>query len=216
MDEGRIGRKPLVKCKVYVEGGGNTKVTRAACRKGFSEFFGRAGLKGRMPRVMPCGDRREAYDDFCEALGAAHDDEFVLLLVDSEEPVAEGSDPWSHLGNRAADRWSRPREAGDDSAQLMVQCMEAWFLADQDSLARFFGAGFNRSALPARSDVENVPKDDIEAGLKMATRRCGKKLTYHKGRHSFAILAELDPGKVTAASPHAKRLVDAIRGKALR
>ena len=202
-----------MKCKVYVEGGGNTKTTRTACRKGFSEFFGRAGLR---PRMMPCGGRGEAYDDFRDALRAAHDGEFVILLVGSEEPVAEGSDPWTHLGNRAADRWSRPREAGDDSAQLMVQCMEAWFLADKDSLARFFGAGFNRSALPARQDVENVPKDDIEAGLKMATRRCGKKLTYHKGRHSFAILAELDPGKVTAASPHAKRLVDAIRGRASR
>ena len=205
-----------MKCRVYVEGGGNTKVTRTACRKGFGEFFDRAGLRGRMPRVMPCGGRSETYDDFRNALRTARDDEFVILLVDSEEPVAEGSDPWTHLGNRADDRWSKPREAGDDGAQLMVQCMEAWFLADKDSLARFFGAGFDRGALPARPDVENVPKGDIETGLKTATRHCGKERRYHKGRHSFAILAELDPGKVTAASPHAKRLVDTIRGKASR
>ena len=216
MDEGRIGRNPLVRCRVYVEGGGNTKVTRTACRKGFGEFFDRAGLRGRMPRVMPCGGRSETYDDFRNALRTARDDEFVILLVDSEEPVAEGSDPWTHLGNRADDRWSKPREAGDDGAQLMVQCMEAWFLADKDSLAKFFGAGFDRGALPARPDVENVPKGDIETGLNMATRHCEGKGAYHKGRHSFAILAELDPGKVTAASPHAKRLVDTVRGKASR
>ena len=27
----------------------------------------------------------------------------------------------------------------------MVQCMEAWFLADKDCLAAFFGLGFNRN-----------------------------------------------------------------------
>ena len=203
-----------MRCRVCVEGGGNAKATRTACRKGFSEFFGRAGLEGRMPRVAPCGGRRETYDDFRSALRTARDDEFVLLLVDSEEPVAAGSDPWTHLGNRADDRWSKPREAGEDSAQLMVQCMEAWFLADRDSLAGFFGSGFHRGALPARPDVENIPKRDVETGLNMATRRCGGKRAYHKGRHSFAILAALDPGKVTAASRHARRLVDTLRKRA--
>jgi hypothetical protein len=38
----------------------------------------------------------------------------------------------------------------------MVQCMEAWFLADEGALAGFFGDGFNRGALPRRPDVENV------------------------------------------------------------
>ena len=165
-----------------------------------------------MPRVAPCGGRRETYDDFRSALRTARDDEFVLLLVDSEEPIAAGSDPWTRLGNRADDRWSKPREAGEDSAQLM----EAWFLADQESLAGFFGSGFHRGALPARSDVENVLKRDVEAGLKMATRQCGGKGAYRKGRHSFAILAALDPGKVTAASRHARRLVDTLCKKASR
>ena len=33
-----------------------------------------------------------------------------------------------------------------------------------------------------------------------------------KGRHSFDILAELDPAKVRAASPHANRLILALLG----
>lgn len=205
-----------MRCKVYVEGGGDNDATRTACRKGFREFFERAGLKGRMPKVVAGGSGQKTYDDFCRALRAAREDEFVLLLVDSEEPVAAGSDPWTHLGNRAADRWSKPREAGDDSAQLMAPCMEAWFLADRDSLAGFFGAGFNRRALPACPDVENVLKGDVETGLKEATRHCSGKGAYHKGRHSFAILAALDPGKVTAASRHARRLVDTLLEKASR
>ena len=30
--------------KLYVEGGGDTRVTKAECRRGFAEFFRRAGL----------------------------------------------------------------------------------------------------------------------------------------------------------------------------
>ena len=205
-----------MRCKVCVEGGGNTKATRTACRKGFGEFFGKAELRGRTPKVIPCSGRREAYEDFRNARRTARGGEFAALPVDSEGPVAEGLDPWTHLRNRAGDGWSGPPGAADDSVHLMVQCMEAWFLADRDSLARFFGAGFNRNALPARSDVENVPKGDVEAVLSNATRACGGKGAYRKGRHSFAILAELNPGKVVAASPHARQLVDTLCEKSSR
>ena len=92
--------------------------------------------------------------------------------------------------------------------------MEAWFLADRDTLAAFFGAGFNENALPGRSDVENVSKDDLLRGIENATRRCTPKGRYGKGRHSFQILEQLNPDKVTTASPYAKRLVDTLKGKA--
>ncbi len=88
--------------------------------------------------------------------------------------------------------------------------MEAWVFADKDALAEYFGAGFNRNALPPRRDIENIPKTDLENGLQQATLLC-KKGQCRKGRHSFRILAELPPEKVTAASPHARRLVDALR-----
>ena len=42
----------------------------------------------------------------------------------------------------------------------MVQCMEAWFLADKDSLAAYYGNNFKQNALPARPDIENIAKDD--------------------------------------------------------
>ncbi len=88
--------------------------------------------------------------------------------------------------------------------------MEAWFLADKDTLGLFFGDGFYRGALPARSDVENVTKTEVLNGLKAATRRCKKKGEYGKGRHSFDILAQIDPVKVTEASLQAKRLVETL------
>ena len=69
-----------------------------------------------------------------------------------------------------------------------------------------------RALLPPRPDVENVSKRDLERGLRRATRPSSKG-EYHKGRHSFEILAELDPGRMIAASPHAKRLVDTLLDK---
>ena len=95
----------------------------------------------------------------------------------------------------------------------MVQCMEAWFLADKDRLVAYYGNGFNQNALPARQDIENIAKNDVLNGLKNATRSGVSKGEYGKGQHSFDILAQIDPDKVVAASPHAKRLVNTLKAK---
>ena len=198
--------------KIYVEGGGDTNALRTRCRQGFSEFFAKAGLRGRMPRIVASGGRRQAFDDFDTALRKAGAEDFIVLLVDAEAPVAPGNGAWSHLHNHGP--WAQPAAAVNDNAHLMVQCMEAWFLADQDSLAAYFGNGFNRSALPARPEVEDIEKEDLLNGLKAATRRCDKKGSYGKGPHSFEILARIDPARVRNASPHAERLVKTLLEKA--
>ena len=197
-----------MKVKVYVEGGGDGKSLQARCREGFSSFFAKANLAGRMPRVIACGSRETAFDKFCTALESRTVEEFVVLLVDSEDPVAEGSGPWLHLSTR--DRWTKPDDATDENAHLMVQCMEAWFLADKDRLATYFGQGFNRNALPGRREIEDVAKGDVLERLKRATRQ-SKKGEYGKGRHSFEILEQINPDNVIAVSPHARRLVETLR-----
>lgn len=197
---------------VCVEGGGDTRELRRRCRKGFSEFFRKAGLSGRMPRIIPCGGRNNTFQDFATALAAGTGLDFVILLVDSEAPVDHGAGARLHLQSR--DGWSPPEGTTDENVHLMVQCMEAWFLADRDTLAEFFRTGFNEKALPGRSDVENVSKDDLLRGIENATRRCTPKGRYGKGRHSFQILEQLNPDKVTTASPHAKRLVDTLKDRA--
>ena len=194
--------------KIYVEGGPGR--LEGECRRGFREFLEKAGLKGRMPGIIACGGRGTAYDKFCTAQRNAKANEFVVLLVDSEEGVEGGVGPWDFLRNR--DGWDKPDGTSDDNAHLMVQCMEAWFLADRDTLAQFFGHGFNANPLPNRSDVENIPKPDLYDALKRATQRSGKG-RYGKGRHSFDLLAQLDPQKVIATSPHAKQLVDTLLDK---
>ena len=201
-----------MRTRLYVEGGGDRKLSRTKCRQAFRAFLLNAGLEGRLPRIFASGSRQQAYDDFRHAHGAARGDDLAVLLVDSEGPVAKDAGPWRHLKDR--DGWDNPDGADDDHVHLMVQCMEAWFLADRAALARYFGDGFSDNSLPRRAQVEAVSKQDLERGLNAATRNSRPKGTYRKGRDSFAILADLDPDKVANASPRAKRFLETLRAKA--
>ncbi len=199
-----------LKVKIYVEGGGDGSQLKTECRRAFSSFFEKAGLKGVMPKVVACGSRSNAYDDFCMALRTADpDEELPLLLVDSEAPVTV-DDPWKHLKERDGDRWDKPDKAGDRHAHLMVQCMENWFLADRSALAQVFGSGFAADKLPANPKIEQVAKQSVYDGLKAATKNT-KSQNYLKGRHSFKILALINPELVGHASPWAQRFLDTIR-----
>ena len=211
LDLRRTWWNPLVKVKVYVGGGGDSKDLGTRCRMGFSSFFEKATLAGRMPQVIAGGSRRRTFEKFCVALRARKAEEFVVLLVDSEDPVAAGVGPWQYLAAR--DGWPRLQDATDEHAHLMVQCMEAWFFADPDALADYFGRDFNPNVLPRRREFEEIAKADLFDGLKNATRRC-QKGAYGKGRHSFDILARITPARILDVSPHAERLVHVLREKA--
>ena len=52
-----------------------------------------------MPKVVRGEGREQTFDKFKTALQTARRDEVVILLVDSEEPVAAGHSPWQHLRN---------------------------------------------------------------------------------------------------------------------
>jgi hypothetical protein len=203
-----------VTVRIYVEGGGDhNKFLQTQCRRGFSEFFRKAGLVGRMPRIVACGGRRHAYDSFRTSHENAGMYDFSILLVDSEAPVV-GTDPWEHVRLRAGDGWQCPGGASQDQIHLMVQAMEAWFHADKEMLQKYFGQGFRLAALRPRPDIDNIPKADLFTGMQMATRDCVKKGEYSKGQHSFEILAQIDPAKVRASSPaHAGRLFSVLDRK---
>ena len=195
----------MVSIKLYVEGGGDSKTLRTACREGFGTFIEKAGLSGRMPRIVACGGRDEAYDKF--KIAHASQDGTSLLLVDAERPVDQAG-AWEHLQG-APDEWPRPGGAADDQCHLMVQLMESWFLADRDALEEFYGQGYRENALPQNPQIERVAKDDVLDGLDRAARDTSKR-GYDKGAHSFEILAKLDPEKVKDASPRAKHFIEAL------
>lgn len=173
-----------------------------------------------MPKIIACGSRRDAYDSFCTTIDTG---ENALLLVDSESPVAtncqpgnpENWQPWRHLKNRTGDQWDKPATAEDKDCHLMVQCMEAWFLADRENLEKFFGQGFKANSLPAvENQIESVVKNDVYRSLSDATKNCKTKEKYGKGEHSFKLLALISPGQVAKASPWAKRFIDIAKEKA--
>lgn len=191
--------------RLYVEGGGDSKALRTACRRGFQLFLEKAGVTGRMPRVVACGGRQNAYESFTTAHSTGEGN--PMLLVDAEAPVT-ATGPWEHLNAR--DGWERPNDVSDDQCHLMVQVMECWFLADRDVLTSFYGRGFQTNALPGNPQVEQVSKADVLSGLTHATRNTQKK-RYDKGSHSFDILGAISPAAVEAAAPHAKRFLDTLR-----
>jgi hypothetical protein len=148
--------------KIYVEGGGDSETLHSRCREGFRCFIEKAGFKGRMPRIVACGGRRAAYDRFKIACETG---EKAMLLIDSEDFVAVDS-PWVHLSNRPGDGFAAPQKADDDHCHLMVVCMEAWFLADRNTLSLFFGQGFNEKALPQKQRLNPYPKMIFTSGCK--------------------------------------------------
>lgn len=154
-----------------------------------------------MPKPIACGGREQTFDMFQRAL-SDHQDAINILLVDSEEYVADGVGPWSHL--KACDHWDQPTGTTDEHGHLMVQCMEAWIIADRDNLPGYFGHGFKFDKVPKWPDIQRVPKKQVLDALKSATKD-SKKGVYEKGPHSFKVLACLDPRVIRAACSHAER-----------
>lgn len=199
----------MVRVKLYVEGGGDSNSLHYTCREAFRIFLQRAGFEGNMPRIVACGSRQAAFNDFRTACSKPR--EKALLLVDSETRVTTRF-PWEHLTTQPDESIIKPPQAQDDQCHLMVVCMESWFLADKESLSDFFGQGFNINALPQSQEIESIPKNDVYKGLQAAIIACKTKgkNSYDKGKHSFAILKCIDPVKVRSASSWADRFMDTL------
>lgn len=197
--------------KLYIEGGGDAKIDDVRCREGFRKLLEKAGFQGRMPRTVASGGRSAAYGAFETAMAVRGDDDYPLLLVDSEDPVStteispDSPAVWEHLAAR--DRWERPQGANNDQAQLMVTCMETWIMADREALAAVFGHGLRKSALLPENGLESRNRDEVQQALENATKDCGRQKAYRKGRRSFQVLAQLSPATLGRLLPHFERFV---------
>jgi hypothetical protein len=185
---------------IYVEGG-HQGSTKSACRQAFRLFFEKVIPPGSF-QVKASGGRASAFQDFKAAL-KRHPNDYVMLLVDSEEAVSTGC--WQHLRNRVGDEWHQPLGTVDDQAHMMVQVMEAWFLSDEATLISYYGQEFLAKSLPGQPNVELIAKQSVFDALRHASRP-SQKGEYHKTRHGFDLLERIDPSKVRAASSHADRL----------
>lgn len=195
----------MVAVRLYVEGGGDhDHALRTRCQEGFSRFL--ATVLHHKPRIVACGGRQQAFDRFRSAL-ENQPDVTNVLLVDAEAPVTAAR-VWDHLRMQA--RWQRPPTAPDDSAHLMVQCMEAWFVADRASTERFFGSGWKAAKFRKWPDIESLKKDQLFDALRDASRDCRRP--YAKGELSFKLLGEMDATVIMAASPHARAFIETLQG----
>lgn len=187
----------MVNVTVYVEGGGDSKELHIRCREGFRKLLERSGFGGRMPRLVACGSRSQAYESFCTAHRNANRGGIALMLIDSEDPMTDIETTWTHLKRR--DGWKRPDGADDKQVLMMTTCMETWIIADRAVLKSFYGQNLQESGLPFVANLESRPRDAIQGALAHATRNCGNK--YEKGKRSFRILAELTPDTLSAHLP---------------
>jgi hypothetical protein len=187
---------------IFVEGGGG-KDSKDELRRAFSEFLKEpreaARGKGVHWRVVMCGSRDATYKAFRNTVRDSRG-ALVFLLVDAEREVS--GTPLAHLAAR--DPWDLSF-ASEDQCHLMAQVMESWFLADPAALQDFYKQGFAAGQIPKRTNVEEVPKFEVEAVLKSSTTRT-QKGEYHKIHHGPLILERLDPEKVRARALHCERL----------
>lgn len=191
---------------IYIEGGGDSKELHVRCRQGFRQLLERCGFSGRMPRLVACGGRSAAYGDFKTA-HESNKAEYVAMLIDSEKPVSNPEETWDHLRN--CDRWERPDGADDEQVLFMTTCMETWIVADRDTLRQHYGSNLQESALPSLISLEQGNRQDIQEGLKRATRNCSN--AYQKGKRSFEILGKLEPETMESHLPafqRAKRILN--------
>ncbi len=175
--------------KIYIEGGGDSKELHTRCREGFRRLLEKSGLAGRMPRLVACGGRAAAFGDFSMAHANASHGEYVALLIDSEDPLADIELTWEHLKRR--DGWEKPDGADDEQVLLMTTCMETWIASDRQALREHYPTCLHENALPSLNQMESRARDAVQDALVQATRTC--KNGYVKGKKSFEIVGRLNP-----------------------
>ncbi|MBD2499621.1 DUF4276 family protein [Anabaena azotica] len=198
--------------RIYVEGGGDGKNQKGLLKQGFNQFLKSLEELAKSKKikwdVIMCGSRNNAFRAFKDAL-KSHPEAFNVLLVDAEGPVNVDS-PWQHLKLR--DNWDKPSGVDDSQCHLMVQAMEAWFIADVETLKKFYEQGFKENAISKNSNVEAVEKDRLEPSLKAATAKTTKG-EYQKIQHAYKLLKLLDVSRVRQASPYCDRLFTTLEAK---
>ncbi|ADI63718.1 DUF4276 family protein [Trichormus azollae] len=201
----RRGRWKVKEIRIYIEGGGDYKNTKKLIKEGFARFLQPIADTASSPKIkwdiIIGGTYNHAFRDFKNAF-KSYADTFDLSFLDGETPVKINS-PWEHL--KARDNWDEPVVVDDHNCHLILQTMEAWFIADIATLKKFYRQDFKENSIPKNANVEIISKDILEPTLKTATGSTTKG-EYHKIKHAYKLLELLDVAKVCQASPYCDHL----------
>ncbi|MBN3215455.1 DUF4276 family protein [Pectobacterium polaris] len=202
---------------IYVEGGGSSAQQKAELRQGFDgllkEIKSQAQAKRIGWKLSCCGGRQLAYNAFIHAI-RDNPDVINILLVDSEDPAPiltrdatkDARLTVEHLRQR--DNWDLST-ADPERIHLMAQCMEAWIVSDPEALVGFYGQHFTPGVLPARSNLEEEPKENIYNKLARASSdRKIPKGAYGKITHASRLLPMLNTNKISSRCPRFSLLVE--------
>ena len=195
---------------LYIEGA-ESKEDQVRCREAFRNLIGKLGFAAgkRMPRLSACGGRNSAFDNFKTAHAQRQQGDYIAMLVDSEDPVADVDKTWDHLKSR--DNWEKPAGAIDEQVLFMTTCMESWIVADRETLKKHYGHKLQETALPPTNNLESRGRSDVHDKLEHATRDCSN--AYQKGKRSFHVVGDLNPAALERLLPsfaRAKRILKAM------
>lgn len=132
-----------------------------------------------------------------------------ILLIDSEGPAPRAAGAIRALRSRSYwDANVAPKE--DERINFMVQAMEAWFIADPQTLERHFGNGFGTGNLPNSQNAESISPNRLTDSIDQALRAIGgrRRRKYDKVRDGARLLALIDEATVRRNCPSFGRLMD--------
>ena len=177
-------------------------------RPGFHKLFEPHVNHARQQRIrfklIAGGSRTEAVKDFQRSC-RSQPSNVNILLIDSEGPIPDTASAIQSL--RAQRFWDGSVACDDDQVNLMVQAMEAWFIADPQALVNHFGQDFSIKALPSPQNAESVSPSDLTTAIHEGLRNSGRR-RYDKVTDGVKLLQLIDRVKVGQYCQHFQRLMD--------
>lgn len=200
--------------RVYIEGDKELRIA-------FDRFFRNAvgdcsSNKNVKLEVIALGGRNDVVKRFNQALVKQEKDVICILLVDSEGPLDERLTVKDNLQRslKGDSKQEHPFSVSDlaheENLYLMVQCMEAWFLADREKLTQYFGLRLDTHLLPKGSNVEAMSVVDVVEGLTQSTKGKGPRNTYDKIKDAVPLLRMIRPDVVADNAPQCQRLINKL------
>ena len=178
-------------------------------KQGLRQLLGEYVTVARVKRIkfnlISAGSRTEAMKDFLRYCRTNPSD-LNVLLIDSEGPVNSTAGAIRSL--RSMDLWKSGIACDDNQVHLMVQAMEAWFIADPGALASHFGNAFNTNVLPSPQNAESVAPSELLTLIKRGLSQGRRRRTYDKVSDGMKLLQLVDENTVRANCPHFRRLTD--------